>query len=620
MSHDNPAASGPAWDLDCEYPSAEHASFKEDFAQYQLHAAEVSSHSEALEKLVLRQAELDVEQRTLAIGLARKIHQHLRQAGILLGNLGTWVLCRLSTDSEDELLRGLQSRISNEYSLLSQMSESFQLFLRSCSEEDFEAFLQDPVAREGEFQHRQARKLADFNLGLKEEQLQSALAVDGHHAWGQLYSNLASTIRVPLKGEELGLAQLGGKLQDPDRGTREAAWKAINSGWRQHHESVAQGLNSLAGWRLALNRKLSQQAGREIHFLESPLLGNNLQAHSLHNLIQAAEDHQDLAREALRLVALAHGIERAAPWDLQAPLPASLRPEDKGIGYEEGMDHVCAAFERLDPAMGAFARAMQEKGFIEGRNMPGKRTGAYCTRFRKSGTQRVYMTWSGSSSNLRTLAHELGHAYHGHVMRDLPPEQQGYPMCLAETASILAESLLTDYMMEQAASPAEQLPALWSEVNQVHSMLLNIPCRFTFEHEFYERRGESIVGVKALSRMMSEHWQRWYGDALSEVDPGFWASKLHFSMSHTSFYNFPYLFGYLFSLSVLQERERLGASFHEAYVALLCDTGRATVEEVARRHLDRDVTQKEFWKPALDRLAERVAHFREALAERGLRP
>ena len=112
--------------------------------------------------------------------------------------------------------------------------------------------------------------------------------------------------------------------------------------------------------------------------------------------------------------------------------------------------------------------------------------------------------------------------------------------------------------------------------------------------------------------------QTWYGDALSEPDPMFWASKLHFHMSYISFYNFPYLFGYLFSLGVYGRRDSFGDSFFERYVALLRDTGRMTAEDIAKKHLGVDLRQPAFWAETIESLGARVDLFESILDEAGL--
>ena len=110
--------------------------------------------------------------------------------------------------------------------------------------------------------------------------------------------------------------------------------------------------------------------------------------------------------------------------------------------------------------------------------------------------------------------------------------------------------------------------------------------------------------------MMSAAWEKWYGDSLAEPDPLFWASKLHFYISGLSFYNFPYLFGYLFSLGVHARRDALGDDFFPRYVALLRDTGRMTAEDLAAKHLDADLTRPDFWRATVATLESRIDRFR----------
>ena len=116
------------------------------------------------------------------------------------------------------------------------------------------------------------------------------------------------------------------------------------------------------------------------------------------------------------------------------------------------------------------------------------------------------------------------------------------------------------------------------------AFLLNIPSRFDFEVALHEaRENGTISSPEDLSEMMVSAWTGRYGDALqAEMDPMFWASKLHFYMTSPQFYNFPYTFGYLFALGVYAQSENAGESFHAQYVALLRDTGRMTAEELVQ--------------------------------------
>jgi oligoendopeptidase F len=200
-------------------------------------------------------------------------------------------------------------------------------------------------------------------------------------------------------------------------------------------------------------------------------------------------------------------------------------------------------------------------------------------------------------------------------MRDLPECQRSYGMSLAETASTFGETTVRDALLARAGDDAARFAIMWEDVAALPTFLLNIPARFTFERAFYERRDDRPLRPAELSALMAQAWQDWYGEAMSEPDPMFWASKLHFYISGLSFYNFPYLFGYLFSLGVYQRRDDAGGTFYPRYVELLRDTGRAEAELIARRHLGVDLATPEFWRRTIESLEPRVAAF-ESLVDR----
>nr|WP_228040746.1 hypothetical protein [Nodosilinea sp. LEGE 07088] len=93
----------------------------------------------------------------------------------------------------------------------------------------------------------------------------------------------------------------------------------------------------------------------------------------------------------------------------------------------------------------------------------------------------------------------------------------------------------------------------------------------------------------------------------------FWASKLHFSIAQLGFYNYPYLFGYLFSLGIYAQKDRYGSAFNDRYTNLLRDTGSMTAEEVVQHHLQQDICQPAFWQASLD-IVDRAVSRLESLA------
>ncbi len=152
------------------------------------------------------------------------------------------------------------------------------------------------------------------------------------------------------------------------------------------------------------------------------------------------------------------------------------------------------------------------------------------------------------------------------------------------------------------------------------TFLLNIPTRFEFEKAFYERRQGGPVRPDDLSDLMADAWINWYGDSLSEPDPMFWASKLHFYISGLSFYNFPYLFGFLFSTAVHRATRDWGEEAFARYNALLKDTGSMDAEPLAGKHLNAALADPGFWQQVIGSLEDPIGRFEALVDQASTRP
>jgi oligoendopeptidase F len=221
------------------------------------------------------------------------------------------------------------------------------------------------------------------------------------------------------------------------------------------------------------------------------------------------------------------------------------------------------------------------------------------------------MTFEGTFDNLLTLAHELGHAYHQQIVCELPVFAQVYPMTLAETASIFNEMLVADAALTQATERDEKLMLLDQKLQNAYTLFCNIYARFLFDRAFYNERKGGLISRARLDEIMVDSQKKAFMGTLA--DDGyhklFWASKLHFFLTDTPFYNFPYTFGFLFASGVYNRAKNEGKSFAPKYRDLLADTGKMTSEDVARKHMDVDLTKEDFWTDAVNRVMSDVDEF-----------
>jgi oligoendopeptidase F len=226
------------------------------------------------------------------------------------------------------------------------------------------------------------------------------------------------------------------------------------------------------------------------------------------------------------------------------------------------------------------------------------------------------MTFHGTVHDMVTLAHEAGHAWHSCVLRPARAMAALYPMTLAETASNFGEMiLLSGLLNDPGITPQTKAYLLDQEMLRAHAYLVNIPMRYEFEKSFYTERAGGEVSVSRMSELMNEAQRKLYGDTLLSdgTDPMFWAYKMHFFITGVSFYNFPYVFGYLLSQALFARFKAEGPAFLPRYEAFLSMTGSASCEDVVRHSLGEDLTKPEFWATAIRAMESPLAAY-EGLA------
>ena len=591
----------PSWDLSIAYRGLDDAKIEKDIELIQ----------QCIELL-----HLHVEKRHIILAMQNAI-QTSEAAGTLLSTINTFANCHASVDATHTEAKALLGRVAKLNSEMSQAFSPYEDTLIHAEPEFIDAVLEHESADVAgqRFAIESSRKLASSRLSVAEEQLLAAMKVDGRDAWGRLYDNLTGSLKLSLKldGEEeaLGFSQAASLLYGSEFDKQEPAWRAVQGAMKTHQESFASILNALAGWRLTENKKRSKISN--VHFLDPSLHGSRIVPETLDTMMSVAKANREVGQKAGLLMAKVHGLDELKPWNQLAAMPPLGDAESKVYPFDEAIEVIKTAFAEVNPEMADFVALMVENGWIDAAPSANKRLGAYCTKFAATRTPLVFMTWNGSRSDLMTLAHELGHAFHNWIMKDMPLCRTRYPMTLAETASIFAENIVRDYLLKQAQTRNEKLEMLWEELSSSLALMINIPVRFEFEKAFYEQREKGELTAQQLCDLMEHTWKEWYGDAMTEADPYFWASKLHFSISQVSFYNYPYLFGYLFSKGVYAQRDAKGEQFYDDYVSLLRDTGSMMAEEVVQKHLGMDLTKADFWQQSIDMVKVQIDEFERLL-------
>lgn len=528
-------------------------------------------------------------------------------------HLEAYLDCLVAADAKNQAY----GREQAAFSLLAAQGDKLDVELSSAlgaaSDEVFTAFTQRPQLADAAHALRRQRERARQTMSRDKEALAADLAVDGLHAWGRMYNTVASKLEFDMRYpdgrvERLPMSQRRALMSDTDRRVRRAAFVGGNEAWAQVADATAAALNGISGTRLTLNRHRGVD-----HFLDIALFQSAITRKTLEAMLAACFDNIELPRRILRLRARSQGTEGIAWYDLNAPLPL---PDQGRLTWDQAKELVASSFSQAYPLLGRYVNSLYDNRWIDWAPRPGKRPGAFCTESLVTREARVYMTFTNTLADARTLAHEAGHAFHAHIMRDIRPYGQRYPMTLAESASTFGEMLLTGGVLSTPGmSDIQRAAILNMEVGQGAGFLLDIPVRYTFEKRLYELRSQGEVGVDRLCELMAETQREILGDTLAAggEDPYFWASKLHFYITAVTFYNFPYTFGFLLSRGLYAMFREEGAEFLPRYEQFLRRTGSDTAEGVARDTLGCDLESPEFWIDAIKTLEEPLARFEELL-------
>lgn len=535
----------------------------------------------------------------------------------LQGLVSVYHSLRVAVDSFDGEAQAELSALRALGGRTGAVSARFKAWLKGVDVAD--AAQRSPLVAAHRYQLERFRLEAERMLGVEAERLAAALTASGGSAWAQLFNDFTSRerIKAPVLEEEAtggaepreyGVAELRSLQSHASEDVRRRAYRAELQLLGRNQLAFAAAMNGVKG-EVGTLARMRGWGGP----LDYAVFQHGITRASLDAMHTACEEAFETSRDYLRAKARLLGKDTLAWYDLFAPLPQAGAPE---YSWEEAKAVVLERFAGYSPELAAFAARAFEQGWIDVPPRRGKRNGAFCSGVPVREESRVMLNFGGQLSDVFTLAHELGHAYHNDCRFRFGRTvlQSSTPMTLAETASIFCETLLFDGLMERADA-AGRLALLEQDLQHATQLLLDIHTRFLFEHEVFERRQERELSPEEMSAVMDRAQERVFGDALAADarHPLMWAHKPHYYSAQRSFYNFPYTFGWLFATGLYARYLAEGEGFRRRYDELLSSTGMASASDLARG-FGIEVEDPQFWRESLGVVADRVAAFKALAA------
>jgi pepF/M3 family oligoendopeptidase len=594
----------PRWDVTNVYPGLNSAEFDADFELMNNKTDELFAFLDEhkIEKRPTDPADINPQQ--LAQILDHLVGE-LNQLYTLFGTLRAYISSFVSTDSYNAEAMRAMSVFQQRGVRLQQANTRIDGWIGGLGRLLEKAIDIGDLTKTHAFALREIAQQSAYMMSQAEEDLAAELSLSGANAWSKLQGTVTSQLSVEfeLDGEtkKMPASALINIRTHPDEATRRRAYQAEMVAWGSVKESLAAALNGVKGTVNVLDQRRGRQDA-----LHSAIDMARIDRATLETMLTAMEASFPTFRRYFKAKARRLGKESLAWWDLFAPIGKA----ETRFSFAQARDIVLEQFGSFSPVLRNFAQRAFDSSWIDAEMRDGKRVGAFCMGLPKVKESRVFLNFDGSLDSIFTLAHELGHAFHNECAREKTPLQRQTPMTLAETASIMCETIIFEAAVQQAASAEEELAILETSLVSDSQVIVDIYSRYLFEKEVFERRTQAELSAEDFCEIMERAQATTYGDGLDERfrHKYMWTWKPHYYRSGLSFYNFPYAFGLLFGTGLYAIYQQRGDDFIPEYQDLLASTGEGSAEDLAAR-FGIDLRSPEFWENSLNVIARRVDRY-----------
>jgi pepF/M3 family oligoendopeptidase len=598
------SVSAPRWDLSNVYPSLDSQEFKAAIEDYKNQVA-------AFEKFFnkkLSKTGAKTKAKELAPLIGKAIDQ-INKIQSLSSTITPFIYSYVTTDSHDKLAMKTLSEFEQASLPMSQLLTRFTGWLGTIAPKLDKAIEHNKSAAAHAFMLREAAEQSQYLMSDAEEALAAEMSLSGGNAFGKLQGTVTSQLSIDFeldgKTQKLPMPALINLRSHPDESVRHRAYDAENQAWETVKETLAACMNGVKGEANTLNKKRDRKDA-----IHASLDAARMDRKTLDAMLAAMKDSFPMFRRYFSAKAKKLGKEKLAWWDLYAPMGKT----DKVYSYEEARDFILENFGKFSPDLAAFAKRAFDSNWIDAEQREGKRGGAFCMEVQNVKESRILANFDGSFDQVSTLAHELGHAFHNECAyrANKTVLQQMTPMTLAETASTMCETIVTEAVLASTDDPQEELAVLENQLISAAGVIVDIYSRYLFEKEVFDRRDRSELSADDLNEIMERTQKETYGDGLDErfLQKFMWTWKPHYYSPDLSFYNYPYAFGLLFATGLYAIYKQRGEAFVEDYKNLLASTGEETAAKLAKR-FGIDITKRKFWDDSLAIIGKRVDRYSE---------
>lgn len=501
-----------------------------------------------------------------------------------VGRVMTYIFLQFATDAS-------KGSLLAEYETYATQIEENLLFFEI-------EFTQLPVEKRSRFiEHagiyaymlKNIEKNAKHKLTVPEEKISLKKNLTAHSAWSRLFDEHFSKLKFFFEGESISEEEILSKLYSSDRTIRKKAQISLTNELKKHQHLLSYIFNQI---------KKDHHTECELRKYDSPEtprhLSNNTSQKSVDNLINAVHKNVSIVHEYYEEKQKLLGVERLFDYDRYAP----IKEKSFEVPFEKAKELVLRSFQNFSPTFYKIAQKAFDEGWIDVYPKEGKRGGAFSHGATPKVHPYVLLNYTNQRRDVFTLAHELGHAIHQYLSREVGYLNQDTPLTTAETASVFAEMLLFEELKKELDDETI-MPLYAAKLEDIFATLFRQITFTDFERRVHAEDKE--LSAEEYNTLWQEENRRMFGDSITLTNNYsiWWSYIPHFI--HSPFYCYAYGYAQLLVLALFGLYKEGYEKFEEKYLAFLRSGGsQSPKDQIAA--FGYDIDEEAFWQVGLDQI------------------
>ncbi len=441
---------------------------------------------------------------------------------------------------------------------------------------------------------------APHKLSEKEEKILMKKDLTSSSAFVRLFDETISKLKFFFEGKFLSEEEVLSKLYSPNRNERKKAQVSLTLGLKPYQEIFSFIYNQIKkDWKIDYVDIRNYETPEDVRHLSNRVSKKSVDAliNSVNNSTYLVEEYYNIKKELL-------GYNKLYDYDRYAPI--KLTDKNPEISFEEAKELVLNAFKKFSNRFYEIAKKAFDEKWIDVYPKEGKRSGAFSHSATPKAHPYVLLNYTNQRRDVFTLAHELGHAIHQYLSREVGYLNQDTPLTTAETASIFAEMLLFEEI-KNSLSKEELIEVYAAKIEDIFATLFRQIVFTNFERKVHDA---DELKPEEYNKIWMEENQKMFGDSvyLTKNYEIWWSYIPHFI--HSPFYCYAYSYAQLLVLSLYKLYKEGFENFEEKYIKFLSQGGSIPPKKQFIELFNLDIEKEDFWNKGIDVVKEMLNEFK----------